>query len=439
MELLNVLELIEHGDLRGAMATAARIEGDLGLRLQRMLAGLNRRFVDYQLAVSEAVDKGSRPMVASDNLADSTRLLDEQTNQLAALSEELSASVAEVAASADQAAGGAQAALTQLDESVERIREALHGMSASGAAVEELRGHVDNLAAAVDPIRDVLGLIREIADQTNLLALNAAIEAARAGEHGRGFAVVADEVRRLAERTNVAVRDVQQRIDTVQEGTSRVGQAMQQMGEQMGHWVGLSEAGQLALEQMREEMFKGLHPVREIAHVAEEQAQAVAQSTESTEHIARATHDIKENAGHLAEMVADLQGVLRGLRQRGAGLELGLTDRDLLELAKGDHMLWLHQLHGMMLGRERLDPARMTDHRTCRLGTWYYGPAGDQLAENPTFRALEEPHRRLHEAAAEAVRAWNAGRKEQAEQRVREVAAASQEIVRHLDELRKLV
>src|SRR5690625_259288 len=109
---------------------------------------------------------------------------------------------------------------------------------------------------------------------------------------------------------------------------------MQEMGEQMGHWVSLSEEGQLALEQMREDMRQGLQPIQEIAQVADEQAQAVAQSAESTEHIARATHDIKDNAGDLAEMVADLQVVLRGLRNRNANMKLELTDRDLLELAK---------------------------------------------------------------------------------------------------------
>lgn len=435
MPLMTVLEYMESGDLASALAAAAEIEGETGHRLQRVISGLNRRLADLQLAVSDAVDKGARPQLAAENLADGTRRLDDQTNQLAALSEQLSASVTEVAASADQASDGAQTAMNQLDESVERIREALQGMMASGTAVEELKGHVGNLAGSVDPIREVLSLIREIADQTNLLALNAAIEAARAGEHGRGFAVVADEVRRLAERTNEAVRDVQQRIDALQEGTGRVGRAMQEMGDQMGHWVGLSQEGQLALGQMRDSMHLGLQPIREIAQVADEQAQAVTQSTESTEQIARATNDIKDNASELAEMVADLQGILRNLRSHHSEMKLSLTDSDLLELAKGDHMLWVQQLHGMVLGREHLNPNAMTDHRRCRLGTWYYGPAGQQFAGNPSFRALEEPHRRLHEAAAEAARAWNAGRRDAAQELVREVTALSRDIVRHLETL----
>lgn len=439
MDLTTILEFIEAGDFNSALAAAEQMGGDTGARLHRAIGTINRRLADLQLAVSDAVDKGARPLLAAENLATGTRLLDDQTNQLAALSEELSASVTEVAASADQASGGAETALVQLDQSVGRIREALEGMMASGAAVEDLKGHVGNLAGSVDPIREVLSLIREIADQTNLLALNAAIEAARAGEHGRGFAVVADEVRRLAERTNEAVRDVQRRIDALQDGTGRVGRAMQEMGDQMGHWVSLSEEGQLALEQMREDMRQGLQPIQEIAQVADEQAQAVAQSAESTEQIARATHDIKDNAGDLAEMVADLQTVLRGLRRANTDVKLQLTDRDLLELAKGDHMLWVQQLHGMVLGRETLDPNRMTDHRGCRLGMWYYGEAGRRLAGNSSFRALEEPHRRLHEAAAEAARAWNAGRKEEAERLVREVVSLSQTIVQHLNTLQTQV
>lgn len=437
--VVRALQHVEAGQFTAALEVAETLPGEVGEQLRRVVIGLNERLVNLQIAVSDAVDKGARPLLAADALADGTRMLDDQTNQLAALSEQLSASVAEVAASADQAANGADTARQQLDKGVDRISEALDGMTSSGKAVEELQGHVANLEASVDPIRDVLSLIREIADQTNLLALNAAIEAARAGEHGRGFAVVADEVRRLAVRTNEAVRDVQGRIDTLQDGTGRVGRAMEEMGGQMVHWVRLSEEGQLALEQMREDMRHGLQPIQEIAQVADEQAHAVAQSAESTEQIAIATNDIKDNAGELAEMVADLQHVLRDLREHNTDLTLQLQDNELLELAKGDHLLWVQRLHGMMLGRETLESAEMVDHRQCRLGRWYYGEAGQKLAHEPAFRALEEPHRVLHETAGRAVAEFKAGRRDEAARLVQQVSDYSQDILQHLDTVQTML
>ncbi len=210
-DIIATLVSIEAGDYVEAATRAEAIPGALGEHLRRVIARLNDTFVQLQTLVSQAVEEGARPLVASNKLAEATQLLDDQANQLAALSEELSASVTEVASSTENAAEGGHAALEQVQQGIERIGQALDGMNESGAAIEELRDHVNALANSVEPIQDVLTLIRTIADQTNLLALNAAIEAARAGAEGRGFAVVADEVRRLAERTNEAVRDVQAR------------------------------------------------------------------------------------------------------------------------------------------------------------------------------------------------------------------------------------
>lgn len=433
------LACIEQGDLIQAATYARDVPGTVGEHLCRVIDLLNQRFVQMQTSVSRAVEEGARPLLASDDLAGATRLLDDQTNQLAALSEELSASVTEVAASADQASSGAETALHQVARGMERIGEALTGMTESGEAVAELRTHVNELARSVDPIREVLTLIRGIADQTNLLALNAAIEAARAGVHGRGFAVVADEVQRLAERTNEAVRDVQERIDTLQRGAGRVGESMQDMGQQMTEWMRLSAEGQTALEQMRDAVEQGLRPIQEIAHAAEEQAQAVTQSTESTEQIARATNDIKDSAAELAVMVAELQTTLRNLRESNASLRLTLQDDELLELARGDHVIWVQRLYGMLLNRETLREDDVRDHTACRLGRWYYGAEGRKLASHPLFQAVEDPHRRLHQTAAKAVEAWNGGRRDEAHKLVQEVLDISKEILPQLTELQKVV
>lgn len=212
-QLLRAFECLEAAEFIQLEQVCAGLPGALGQTLLQAARSWNLRLVDLQKAVSKAIEQGARPLIASDRLAGDARMLDQQIVQLAALSEELAASVTEVAASADEAARGAREALEQVQAGMDRIQGALGGMVESGRAVEELRRHVQDLAGSVDPIRDVLGLIREVADQTNLLALNAAIEAARAGDSGRGFAVVADEVRRLAVGSGQAAEKIRTLLD----------------------------------------------------------------------------------------------------------------------------------------------------------------------------------------------------------------------------------
>src|SRR5690606_5002913 len=130
--LIAWLDAVEKGHLVEALSLAEDVPGEAGARLRRVSEAWNRRLLDLQTSVSRAVEQGARPLIASSSLAEATRLLDDQTNQLAALSEELSASVIEVASSADQVAEGAESALEQVGLGMERIGRALAGMMESG-------------------------------------------------------------------------------------------------------------------------------------------------------------------------------------------------------------------------------------------------------------------------------------------------------------------
>ncbi len=433
--VIRALRAVADGHLQEAGEDVKDLPEDVQMAFQQTLQAWNRQLVSSLRATSTAIELGARPLMASDELARDTRVQNEQVNQIAAVAEELAASVTQVATNAQRASAGAHSALEQLSVGIARVGGALESTIQAGNTVEELHSHVARLGAAVEPIKQVLVLIEDIADQTNLLALNAAIEAARAGEHGRGFAVVASEVRRLAERTQGAVRDVQKQIQSLSEGAGRVEQAMDQVGKEMAEGVRLAKEGEGALREISQVIKEAVQPIREIATAADEQAKVVGESSESVQVIAGAGERVQEASQQLAVMVSDLQSALRRLRDGNSQFQLQLRDEDLLDLARADHVLWVQKLHEMLLGRETLRPEDVTDHTKCRLGQWYYHRGKEVCGTSSAFLALEEPHRKLHALARAAAQAWAAGRQQEARETVRQVVGISQEILNLLTQV----
>lgn len=429
----SALQLLVQGQWAEAAEAADSLPEPVRDPFRELVVCLNQRFTEVLKAASTAVEYGARPLLASEQLVGATKTQATQVNQVAALSEELAASVEQVAASSDAAVSNANAAMKQVEAGVAHVRGALDGMGIIEAGMNNLQQNVAQLLSTVEPIHQVLELIEDISGQTNLLALNAAIEAARAGDQGRGFAVVAQEVRRLAERSHRAVQDVKDQITTLRQGANAVSSATNQLASQVSENIQLAGKGQAALQTIRSSLEESTAPMKEIAKAAEEESQAVQEAAASTTQIATAMDDVQRAASDLAVMVSDLQRALSTTRALGEKFKLKLSDKDLLVIARADHVLWVQRLHEMMLGRERIDMSSLTDHLHCRLGRWYESHRRQGSAIH-AFRALEQPHQEMHATARRAVELYNSGRKEEAAEAVHKVVTLSQEILSLLSE-----
>lgn len=225
------------------------------------------------------------------------------TTQLQEL-EQLATAMNEMAATANDVAGNAQSAAAETQEAENATQHGANAVNTTTASINQLSERIDQAVAevqvleiATDDIEKVLQVINDIADQTNLLALNAAIEAARAGEQGRGFAVVADEVRSLAQRTQQSTTEIKTMIEQLQAGTTSVAQAMGQSKEEAQDTVLKAQEANQSLTLIRHAIRRITDMNLQIASAAEEQSLVAEEINANTMKIRDVSLQVAENTG----------------------------------------------------------------------------------------------------------------------------------------------
>jgi len=265
---------IAKGDLTQAIITDRTDEaGQLLMALADMQGGLKSTLVEIANASDQLASAAEELSAVTDESSRGLTRQNDEIQQAATAVNQMTAAVDEVASNAVSTSEASRQATTEAEEGREQVAQAVSGMSSMVVEINDSTQSVADLAGQVREIGKVIDVIRGIADQTNLLALNAAIEAARAGEQGRGFAVVADEVRALAHRTQTSTVDIEKMIGEVQVGADDAVAAMNKSLTWANNTQTLAQNAGEALERITASVSKINERNLVIASASEEQAQ----------------------------------------------------------------------------------------------------------------------------------------------------------------------
>lgn len=245
----------------------------------------------------------------------------------AAAVEEMNATVGQVAQNSGKAACLARETVETAKDGGAVVSSTIEGMELLAAAVSSSATIITELGKSSDQIGVIVGTIEDIADQTNLLALNAAIEAARAGEQGRGFAVVADEVRKLAERTTKATKEISDMIRQIQQDTHGAVDSMQNGKEKVSTGVDLANKTGEALAKIVRMVSESADMIQQIAVASEEQSSATQQIAADIENVAQVTKESAAGANESAKACQDLSQIAIELQRLVGNFRVSTTGR----------------------------------------------------------------------------------------------------------------
>ena len=284
------------------MADHARQEGLLQAaeRLEDIVAAVSSASEE----ISAQIEQSSRGSEAQAHRVDET----------ATAMEEMNATVLEVAQNAGKAANTADAARTKASDGARIVEAVIRGIGDVQNLAMSMKEDMASLGREAQGIGAIMNVISDIADQTNLLALNAAIEAARAGEAGRGFAVVADEVRKLAEKTMTATKEVGQAIAGIQQGTRKNGDNVDNVVRRIDEATGLADTSGQALTSIVNLVEQTTDQVRSIATASEQQSATTEEINRSIADVSRIAADAADGLRRSAQAVAELAEQTQVLR-----------------------------------------------------------------------------------------------------------------------------
>lgn len=320
--VIQVAQRIASGDLSATVEVTRRDEiGQLMHAMQQMGSGLSTIVSGLQAGIEQLASSAQSLSAGTEQTNLEVSSQKEETEQVATAMNQMTATVHDVARNAEEAAQAAQTADSKVESGQQVVRQSMARIELLADSATSASSSIESLSAEIQNIGTVLGVIKSVAEQTNLLALNAAIEAARAGEQGRGFAVVADEVRALAKRTQQSTEEIERLVSALRSAAHASVQQIQNSGElvklavsdalQTESALGSIAAAVSLIQQMNQQIAAA---AEEQSSVAEEINRSVTSIRASADQSSLAMQGNAASSIELAQLGIELKGMVGHFR-----------------------------------------------------------------------------------------------------------------------------
>jgi methyl-accepting chemotaxis protein len=344
-----------------------------------------------------------------DKIQKESRQLADYSSTIASAGEELSATISSINHNIQNTVQASNVVRDLANKGTKVVDETVSQIQNVNNVFSDTNVSLNGLLNAAEEADKIIRAVSDISSKTDLLALNASIEAARAGAAGKGFAVVAHEVSRLSEKTKSSITEIVNIIANIRRQVHAVSDLVNKGTQASHHAVSQVVEAKQTINHMIDRISYVDNEVSNIGAAIREQSQAVTDIANNVTTISDGSRNVKEQVGSISELV---DGVTK--RTNITRNELGkfnLGRETLIEHSKLDHLFWMHRLRRMIDGKENIHQDEFVDHTKCRLGKWYYSQDASKQAREfaELFQKLEPHHVELHAIASRLIRSYNEG------------------------------
>lgn len=328
-------------------------------------------------------------------------------------------------------------AVTTSNHSVQNMTKSIEVVNQSSQDMKKIDSMIQEFREKTDKINEIVKLVKDVAEQSNLLALNASIEAARAGAAGSGFAVVAGEVKNLSETTSVSTGDITRYVQELQDSMDILAEMISDTTNKLDDGNQNVENSVSDMQLISDQMATINSEINNIHTYVQNQNSAMSSFVHSIDDMTDSYHILFESCNNAGNFLFNTIREADKVRGAIARLAVNLELSEWLHIFEVDHIVFTWRLSSAIRGGEKLKRESIAGSSNCKLGKWIAGIEDEEILKNPVFISLRDLHKELHDVALKCYEEIELGNKEKAQYYYEEANSILQKLIKQMQQLAK--